>query len=396
MKIVGGTYREVCQHPRWNALFGSGLRAAAALSKLSPGTELHTYGPETWREDITASAGAFRLNAVVHPSPDEITFHYFHPLSRVMIQPPHRQTAAAFTVEGDVVLRFGFLEGDAIVHARAAVYDPQTGVAPPRFRDNGSAVDRLAVVLNEWEAELATGVRGEAAGPAMLEREEVEVAIIKLGPRGAMVHQAGKAPVLVPPYRTEKVFKIGSGDVFSAAFAHYWAERGLDPVSAADAASRSAAHFVSGPNLPLPDVDGLKVGPPMIAGSSSRKVYLAGPFFHLSQRWLIDETLDCLERLDLEVFSPLHEVGTGGGATRIATADLAGLNECGVVLALLDGIDPGTVFETGHATATGKRIVGLAERVEPYQLTMLEGTGARITRDFTTALYMAAWEAWEA
>ena len=81
---------------------------------------------------------------------------------------------------------------------------------------------------------------------------------------------------------------------------------------------------------------------------------------------------------------------------RIAPADLAGLNECGVVLALLDGIDPGTMFEIGYATATSKRIVGLAERVESYQLTMLEGTGAKITRDFTTALYMAAWEAWEA
>ena len=396
MKIAGGTYREVCQHPNWDALFGSGLRAAAALSILSPETELFTYGPETWREDIAASAAAFRLDAIIHPSPDEITFHYFHPLSRVMIQPQQRRSVTAFTVEGDVVLRFGFLEGDAIVHSRAAIYDPQTGVVPPRFRDNGSTADQLAVVLNEWEAELATGVGGAAIGSAILEREEAEVAIIKSGPRGAMVHQAGKPPVLVPPYRTEKVFKIGSGDVFSAAFAYYWAERGFDPVSAADAASRSAGHFVSGANLPLIDVDGLKVGPPMIAGTSPRKLYLAGPFFHLSQRWLIDETLDCLERLELEVFSPLHEVGCGGGAMRIAPADLAGLNECGVVLALLDGIDPGTMFEIGYATATSKRIVGLAERVESYQLTMLEGTGAKITRDFTTALYMAAWEAWEA
>ena len=110
---------------------------------------------------------------------------------------------------------------------------------------------------------------------------------------------------------------------------------------------------------------------------------------------LVEETLDCLQRLDLEVFSPLHEVGAGGEALSIAPADLAGLGECGVVLALLDGIDLGTVFETGHATASGKRVVGLAERVEAYQLTMLEGTGAQIASDFTTALYMAAWAAWE-
>ncbi len=162
------------------------------MSDLCPIIELHTYGPETWREDITASASAFHLNVVVHPSPDEITFHYFHPMSRVVIQPRQRQSATVFAVEGDVILRFGFLEGDSVVHAHAAVYDPQTGVAPPRFRENGSTVDRLAVVLNEWEAELATGAVGRAAGQAILEREEAEVAIIKSGPRGAMVYQAGK------------------------------------------------------------------------------------------------------------------------------------------------------------------------------------------------------------
>lgn len=395
IKIAGGVYREVCQHPHWDALFGSGLRALAALSNLSPGAELHTYASQSWRDDLIASAGSFRLDAVVYPSLEEIAFHYLHPLARVTIEPQIQRRAPAFTVEGDIVLRFGFVEGDAIVHARAAVYDPQTGTAPPRFRDNGSTANRLAVVLNEWEAELAAGVGGEAAGSAVLEREQAEVVIIKMGPRGAMVHRVGERPVLVPPYRAERVFKIGSGDVFSAAFAYYWAERGLDPVSAADAASRSAAHYVAGPGLPLPDVDQLKVGPAMIARDRPRKVYLAGPFFTLAQRWLVEETLDCLQRLDLEVFSPLHEVGAGGEALSIAPADLAGLGECGVVLALLDGIDLGTVFETGHATASGKRVVGLAERVEAYQLTILEGTGAQIASDFTTALYMAAWAAWE-
>lgn len=100
-------------------------------------------------------------------------------------------------------------------------------------------------------------------------------------------------------------------------------------------------------------------------------------------------------RLDVPVFSPLHEVGTGGSAAEIASADLDGLQQCGAVLALLDGIDPGTVFEVGYARATGKNVVGLAEHLPDYQRTMFEGTHCRLTSDFTTALYMTAWDAWE-
>jgi len=43
MDIAGGLYRERCYIPKWDALFGSGGRAAAAISILSPGGILHTY-----------------------------------------------------------------------------------------------------------------------------------------------------------------------------------------------------------------------------------------------------------------------------------------------------------------------------------------------------------------
>ncbi|MGA9671374.1 MAG: hypothetical protein WBQ94_19335 [Terracidiphilus sp.] len=46
MHIVGGFYREICYIPPWNAVFGSGGRAAAAVSRLSPGSVLHTYAED--------------------------------------------------------------------------------------------------------------------------------------------------------------------------------------------------------------------------------------------------------------------------------------------------------------------------------------------------------------
>lgn len=265
MKVAGGVYREICERPYWDRIFGSGLRGAAAISTLSPGSELHCYVPDTWRDDVFASAQSFRLNLVEHRSLDEISFRYFHPLSRVMIDPPTSAPCPTFDVSGDVVLRFGFLEGDAKVRAKVAVYDPQTGRAAPTFGANGSNADVLAVVLNAWEAELATGLTGASAGAAMLEREHAEVVVIKNGPQGAVVFEPGKPPVSVPAYRSQTVFKIGSGDVFSAMFAHYWGERGITAIEAADAASRSVAHFANGHLLPIGSLNELEIGEPITA-----------------------------------------------------------------------------------------------------------------------------------
>ncbi|CDZ31061.1 Hypothetical protein, partial CDS, partial [Neorhizobium galegae bv. officinalis] len=43
MHIAGGLYRELCVHPHWDCLLGSGGRAARALSKISPGTNFSCY-----------------------------------------------------------------------------------------------------------------------------------------------------------------------------------------------------------------------------------------------------------------------------------------------------------------------------------------------------------------
>ena len=183
--------------------------------------------------------------------------------------------------------------------------------------------------------------------------------------------------------------------MFSAAFAHHWGERGLDAVDAADLASRSVAHFVDYHALPLPPAAELASQSALPAGRRPGLIYLAGPFFDLAQRWLVEEALERLQALGAPVFSPLHEVGTGRPAQETAAADLEGLDRCAALLALLDGADPGTLFEVGYARARGKPVVVLAERLDDPNLTMLVGTGCRVARDLTSALYQAAWAAME-
>lgn len=58
----------------------------------------------------------------------------------------------------------------------------------------------------------------------------------------------------MPSYAAESFFRIGSGDIAAAAFAHAWGELGRDPVEAAHYAARCMAHFVEGPRLALPGV----------------------------------------------------------------------------------------------------------------------------------------------
>ena len=48
------------------------------------------------------------------------------------------------------------------------------------------------------------------------------------------------------------------------------------------------------------------------------KVYLAGPFFSMGQRWLVDEARRCLGELGMDVFSPFHDIGPGAAHDRKA------------------------------------------------------------------------------
>jgi nucleoside 2-deoxyribosyltransferase len=93
------------------------------------------------------------------------------------------------------------------------------------------------------------------------------------------------------------------------------------------------------------------------------------------------------------VFSPFHDVGFGG--QDVAKRDLVGLDECKAVFGIINGNDPGTIFELGYAVAKNKPVSVYAERSQPSDLTMLEGTGCKVFSDYTTAMYNAIWDCCE-
>jgi nucleoside 2-deoxyribosyltransferase len=158
------------------------------------------------------------------------------------------------------------------------------------------------------------------------------------------------------------------------------------------------AYYCSLGSLPVPkDIQtataGFIANPTPAKGGKQHRVYLAGPLFNVPERWFVSETKRCLENCGLSVFSPLHDVGTGGDAVHLAKADLKGFDGCNLLFALLDGLDAGTLFEIGYAAARGVPVVAYGERVSESDLTMLKGTGTQVFNDYCTAIYQAAWRA---
>lgn len=388
MKIVGGSYLEICLVPHWRRILGSGGRAAIAASPFCKDLEFHTYAGGRFADDIKYTMHSFGIGARVTRIEEDISFSYFHPLSVPHLSPKQPKQHRALRVKGDNVLRFGFVEGDAIVDADYAVYDPQGDPPLARFEANGSIARHVAYVLNERELLAMMGKSSATAAVASLLRGRVEAVIVKRGTAGVSVYTRERSRTF-PVYWSDQVFKIGSGDIFSAMFALKWAHERRGAFEAANFASRAVAEYVETRSLPIAPKSSFANREPLKFKKWGR-IYLAGPFFDISKRWLIEESLRALENLGAEVFSPFHDVGLGG-AEDVARRDLKGLNECAAVLALLDGTDPGTLFEIGYARRKNIPVIVFAENVSETDLTMMRGTRCDVVKDFATAIYRVVW-----
>lgn len=392
LTVVGGFYIERCIQPLWDEAFGSGGRAAAAVSAIVPDTVLVTYVPDDTVADAEALAGRFGFKLRREKADNTIAFDYLHPLSTPRITPRPGSVAVnpSIQVVGDVVLRFGMLEGDAIVQAKTAVYDPQSAFGATSFASNGSTADRLAIVLNRAEATAITGTGEPSKAAEWLMREEgAVVVIVKMGSQGAYVATQEKS-MTIPVYKSKQVWKLGSGDVFSSAFTAFWGVHGVDPFTAADLASRATAIYCETRSLPISEQHHLEQAQLTPIKPGHGTVYLASPFFDIGQRWLVEEARFLLQDLGASVFSPVHEVGPGPGEI-VAPADIKGLEDADVVLAILNGLDTGTVFEVGYAVKKGMPVVALAQNIKNEDLKMVAGMGCEVVDDLTSAIYRVLW-----
>ncbi len=390
--VVGGVYAERCIEPNWREVYGSAGRAAAAISGAVPGVRLTTYRSDQLRDGIANLETAFDLTLDGPEVGFAIAFDYTHSLAvpRIVPRPDAIQQQQPIEVDDDVVLRFGMLEGTARIRARRAVYDPQSAFDPRPFAENGSSADELALILNRREATCLTGETDPgSAAAALLARGDAQVVVVKMGGRGALVASSAGSHV-VPAYRSASVFKLGSGDVFSASFTQFWAIEGRSAAEAADLASRATSRYCETMSLPISAAADLNDLEPAPVRTTRGRIYIAAPFFNLAELWLVEELRDQLLAAGVEVFSPFHDVGPGS-AELVAPLDLAALDECDAVLAVLNGGDAGTIFEIGYATAKGKPIVALAQNMRPEDMKMPVGSGCLVVTDVVSAIYQTVW-----
>ena len=390
LMVVGGVYHEACMWPHWDQIFGSGGRAAAAISGLINDVTLISYATQAMAAAFEATRNLYGFSFAPQSGEQAISFEYVHSLTVPVIRPSPSLIVRQqpLRVTDDIVLRFGMMEGTAVVEAERCIYDPQSAYDPDAFGANGSKANHLAIVANRAEIERMSG-GSDAIGAArsMVDGKAAEVVVVKSGAAGAIVVTANGV-TSIPAYRSERVWKIGSGDVFAAAFAVKWGIQDQPAVEAARFASNAVALYASSMALPISPAAAANELPE--ARVNPGTVYLAGPFFNMSQRWLVEEARRGLTELGMSVFSPLHDVGEGS-ASEVAPADIAAVRNSDVIFALADGLDSGTLFEIGYARACNKPVYVFAQTVSSEDLKMIEGSDCKVFNDFVTALHHAAW-----
>lgn len=402
MIVVGGTYQESVVVPQHEVLGGSGLRAAAALASHGD-IQLVTALDPILRPIGESSFATLNIAAEILDRDEPVGFRYFSPVTAPAIDGPAATFAPTLTIDEESVLVFGMVEsGPRSIRARRAVVDPQRPRDLTALDLSGIDPDELVVVANAREARaLAPGSASlEDAGHRIMHDANALTVVIKDSARGCIVLQRdADTAERVGPFPTRSVWPLGSGDVFAAGFAAAW-DYGADPVEAARVASSSAAWWCGtrSSRVPAEILHGTRVdhvlpdaAPELATEAGAPVVYLAGPFFTLAERWLVETCRSVLVGLGAEVFSPLHDVGLGGD--EVAVRDLAGLDRADAVLALLDGWDPGTLYEAGWAHHGSLPVVGFLQGPGHEGTKMLVGTGAELHQDLSSALYRAVWAA---
>lgn len=392
LDVVGGVYGERCAFPHWEEIFGSGGRAAVGLTPFVDNIRLHTVLPSAQAKQAELNLGAFGVDVLVRSGTQFIGFDYLHCLADPIITPsiPAIVPQSTFQVDAETAILFGMMEANPSVSAKMCVYDPQSPTAPKKFSETGSKAEKLAIVANAREIELMTGKSIDTGAPELLRAEGADIVVVKAGLDGAHVFDATGKIGKVPAYKTRNVFTVGSGDVFVAAFTLAWALNGASAMDAASYASKATAHYVETSTLPILGISDALAEPRDPVSLAGGEVYLAGPFRELGQRALINEARNWLRSLGMTVFSPVHDIGHGP-AEKVVQQDLAALDRCDAVLAILNGSSPGTVFEVGYAVAKNKPTFCVAQNMRDNDLKLPLGSGAVIHRDFISALHLVAW-----
>lgn len=393
INVIGGTYREINYDDVSMEIFGSGFRCAKFLLENRNEVNFITSGNNETDKFLKENQKVYpKLKFKCYTYDEIITFQYSFALDEPSIFPSLLNISKTENWEfnGDDVIAFGMLESDYKIDCKKAVYDPQSSMKPKRFMELGKA-EELVYIINRNEAHSISSSKDiEGIKTYFFQEENAKAFIIKNGPYGATLYTKSEE-FQIPCYITENVHKIGSGDIFTASFGYYWMSKNLSLEESALLASKSTAVYCD-KKAYIDCTGNFKFEYEEFIGNnlSKKQVYLASPFFALSELILVDKIRDALLSFGVKVFSPFHDIGLGE-ATSIAKKDIEGINNSDVIFAVLDNLDSGTLIESGFSMANGKIIIGYHRTCGENKLLMLKPGDFTTNTNLTTALYQTIW-----
>jgi nucleoside 2-deoxyribosyltransferase len=112
------------------------------------------------------------------------------------------------------------------------------------------------------------------------------------------------------------------------------------------------------------------------------KLFLAGPFFSDGETERLDRVKAALEAAGFETYSAYHcnaRINLDNARERTVRFRrlCTEIRKCNGLFAVLDGRDPGTIWEMGYAFAVGKPVIAFCES-DPFFSLMIDGSSACI------------------
>lgn len=392
MIVVGGIYNEVRQFPPRDEYTGPGLRAAAAIKSFSRSVRLKTFATAGLMPVIIDRATEYGIDVDITEATRSVALTRFHSLSRLTTNIISQERPMPIRAEADTVLRFAMYEGTAVVKAKRAVYVYNSYIANEGFRDNGSSASQLAIIITVEDLERLTGLAAELAGDVLLERERAKVVVARLGPQGIRVHIHGHIPAHIAPKKFEGKYNNGGDDVFAAIFAAVWGYDRADPIEAVKMAAGWEASFFRAGCVPPGDV----LENPMSAAARQipRPIYLAGSSTSITRRWLMEEAHAILDNFRLLVLPQFLEAGDGLTDIEESHCDEPHFADNAVLLALPDDVSFLTELDRMIVDTPARTIIVFTEAIVFRRACLLYPSSVQFERDFVTAVYRAAIEAW--
>jgi sugar/nucleoside kinase (ribokinase family)/nucleoside 2-deoxyribosyltransferase len=409
--VIGGIFHEVLppagQSDR--RVGGSGFVAALTASALGAEVALISFvGGKDARSALSPLRRANVDTSAVMVLPGRSGIFRFADIVDRRAPRPSYRPAEALPPGNDarqlpsarVVLAFGFPDYDPLPWIRAALEDGGTLIWD-RQGWLSRNIDRLSLdelpasrriyVANLEEMRAETNRPTYAEALAEQPAAGFDAALVKCGRWGTLAiddHVMDFVPAFVADARSS----IGSGDCFGGAVAARLAA-GDRLGKAAQTGAAVASLFVEREsNIPPAQLDDavaevLESRPRRAVSPVALEqvvVYLAGPWFTVAEALLIEELEAMLDNLGMDVLSPRRDIGelsadaTPAEILDIGRRDYEAIDACQLVVAVLDGNDPGTLMEVGYAAKAAKPIIGLSSGLGTGAQPMREAAGVRV------------------